>query len=162
MVLISQKPLEPHLSHGHSTIEPSEVGVIPPQFMSSSSLSSSFSAAAHRSLSPERPVASTAHQWTSNPVELWAKEQVGNWLLALGLEMYIPRFLDSAVNGEVLLNLDSTTLKQLGVVSKNDREKIKERIKELRKQNEKEKKELEKERKKKEKAAKTGSKVGKR
>jgi len=95
-------------------------------------------------------------------VELWAKEQVGNWLLALGLEMYIPRFLDSAVNGEVLLNLDSTTLKQLGVVSKNDREKIKERIKELRKQNEKEKKELEKERKKKEKAAKTGSKVGKR
>merc|ERR1719319_1017814 len=63
VVLISQKPLEPHLSHGHSTIEPSEVGVIPPQFMSSSSLSSSFSAAPHRSLSPERPVSSTAHQW---------------------------------------------------------------------------------------------------
>merc|ERR1719339_290099 len=57
-----------------SSKEPSEVGVIPPQFMSNSSLSSSFSstmnssyskldthtsssfsAAAHRSLSPERP-----------------------------------------------------------------------------------------------------------
>merc|ERR1719397_1164669 len=159
-----------------SSKEPSEVGVIPPQFMSNSSLSSSmnssyskldthtsFSAAAHRSLSPERPQASTAHHWTNNPVEMWAKEQVGNWLLALNMEMYIPRFLDSNVTGEILLNLDSTQLKQLGVVSKNDREKIKEKIKELRKQNEKEKKEVEKERKKKEKAAKTaGSKAGKR
>lgn len=125
--------------------------------------SSNFSAAAHRSLSPERPQASTAHHWTNNPVEMWAKEQVGNWLLALNMEMYIPRFLDSNVTGEILLNLDSTQLKQLGVVSKNDREKIKEKIKELRKQNEKEKKEVEKERKKKEKAAKTaGSKAGKR
>jgi len=183
VVLISQKPLESHHSHGHNHIEPSEVGVIPPQFMSNSSLSSSFSstmnssyskldthtsssfaAAAHRSLSPERPSASTAHHWTNNPVEMWAKEQVGNWLLALNMEMYIPRFLDSNVTGEILLNLDSTQLKQLGVVSKNDREKIKEKIKELRKQNEKEKKEVEKERKKKEKAAKTAaaSKAGKR
>ena len=76
---------------------------------------------------------------------------------------FCSRFLDSNVTGEILLNLDSTQLKQLGVVSKNDREKIKEKIKELRKQNEKEKKEVEKERKKKEKAAKTaGSKAGKR
>lgn len=78
------------------------------------------------------------------------------------MEMYIPRFLDSSVSGETLLNLDSAQLKQLGVVSKNDREKIKEKIKDLRKQNEKEKKEMEKERKKKEKASKTGSKTGKR
>ena len=95
-------------------------------------------------------------------MEQWAKEQVGNWLLALNMEMYIPRFLDSQVSGETLLGLDSTQLKQLGVVSKNDREKIKEKIKELRKQNEKEKRELEKERKKKEKAAKTVTKSGKR
>ena len=26
---------------------------------------------------------------TNNPVEMWAKEQVGNWLLALNMEMYI-------------------------------------------------------------------------
>ena len=135
--------------------------MIPPQFMSSSSLSSSFTVSAQRSLSPERP-SSTAHHWTNNPVEQWAKEQVGNWLLALNMEMYIPRFLDSQVSGETLLGLDSTQLKQLGVVSKNDREKIKEKIKELRKQNEKEKRELEKERKKKEKAAKTVTKSGKR
>ena len=88
--------------------------------------------------------------------------QVGNWLLALSMEMYIPRFIDSSVHGEVLLNLDSTQLKQLGVVNKNDRDKIKEKIKELKKQNDKEKKEIEKERKKKEKVAKAGSKVSKR
>jgi len=93
---------------------------------------------------------------------MWSKEQVGNWLLALSMEMYIPRFIDSSVHGEALLNLDSTQLKQLGVVNKNDRDKIKEKIKELKKQNDKEKKEIEKERKKKEKVAKAGSKVSKR
>ena len=30
---------------------------------------------------------------TNNPVEMWAKEQVGNWLLALNMEMYIPRLI---------------------------------------------------------------------
>ena len=73
--------------------------------------------------------------------------QVANWLLALSMEMYIPRFLDSAVDGEVLLTLDSALLKQLGVINKSDRDKIKDKLKELKKQNEKEKKELEKERK---------------
>ena len=63
--------------------------------------------------------------------------QVANWLLALSMEMYIPRFLDSGVDGEVLLSLDSTLLKQLGVINKSDREKIKDKLKELKKQNEK-------------------------
>ena len=89
--------------------------------------------------------------------------QVANWLLALSMEMYIPRFLDSAVDGEVLLTLDSALLKQLGVINKSDRDKIKDKLKELKKQNEKEKKELEKERKKKEKEARVGSsRIGKR
>ena len=39
--------------------------------------------------------------------------QVANWLLALSMEMYIPRFLDSAVDGEVLLTLDSALLKHI-------------------------------------------------
>ena len=88
--------------------------------------------------------------------------QVANWLLALSMEMYIPRFLDSSVDGEILLTLDSTLLKQLGVINKSDRDKIKDKLKELKKQNEKEKKELEKERKKKEKEAKSSSKNGRR
>ena len=88
--------------------------------------------------------------------------QVGNWLLALSMEMYIPRFMDSSVTGECLLGLDSAQLKQLGVLSKNDREKLKDKIKELKKQNEKEKKDLEKERKKKEKQMKSNVKSFKR
>lgn len=78
------------------------------------------------------------------------------------MEMYIPRFLDSNVDGEVLLTLDSTLLKQLGVINKSDRDKIKDKLKELKKQNDKEKKELEKERKKREKEAKSGIKPSKR
>lgn len=78
------------------------------------------------------------------------------------MEMYIPRFLDSNVDGEVLLTLDSTLLKQLGVINKSDRDKIKDKLKELKKQNDKEKKELEKERKKREKEAKSGIKPIKR
>jgi len=161
VVLINQKPLEAQYSHGHSHVEPSEVGVIPPEFRGT------YQPPLPRSFSPDQERYSSigdrkSHNWTNNPVEIWSKEQVGNWLLALSMEMYIPRFLDSSVHGEALLNLDSTQLKQLGVVNKNDRDKIKEKIKELKKQNDKEKKEIEKERKKKEKVAKAGSKVSKR
>jgi len=161
VVLINQKPLEAQYSHGHSHVEPTEFGVIPPEFRGS------YQPQHPRSFSPDQERFSNlgdrkSHNWTNNPVEMWSKEQVGNWLLALSMEMYIPRFIDSSVHGEALLNLDSTQLKQLGVVNKNDRDKIKEKIKELKKQNDKEKKEIEKERKKKEKVAKAGSKVNKR
>jgi len=161
VVLINQKPLEAQYSHGHSHVEPTEFGVIPPEFRGS------YQPQHPRSFSPDQERFSNlgerkSHNWTNNPVEMWSKEQVGNWLLALSMEMYIPRFIDSSVHGEALLNLDSTQLKQLGVVNKNDRDKIKEKIKELKKQNDKEKKEIEKERKKKEKVAKAGSKVSKR
>lgn len=63
------------------------------------------------------------------------------------MEMYIPMFMEKEVGGEDLLVLDTNNLKQLGIVSKSDRERIKEKIKELRKINEKEKKRMEKERK---------------
>ena len=66
------------------------------------------------------------------------------------------------MDGEQLLTLDSTLLKQLGVINKSDRDKIKDKLKELKKQNDKEKKELEKERKKKEKEAKSFPKAGRR
>jgi hypothetical protein len=161
VVLLNQKPLEAQYSHGHSHVEPSEFGVIPPEFRGS------YQPHHPRSFSPDQERFSNlgdrkSHNWTNNPVEMWSKEQVGNWLLALSMEMYIPRFIDSSIHGETLLNLDSTQLKQLGVVNKNDRDKIKEKIKELKKQNDKEKKEIEKERKKKEKVAKAGTKVSKR
>merc|ERR1712062_66650 len=143
-------------------IEPSQEGVIPAEFRTHTSVQQ-----AAKSVSPEQDRFSglerkAYHNWSNNHVEMWSKEQVANWLLALSMEMYIPRFLDSTVDGEVLLTLDSSLLKQLGVINKNDRDKMKDKLKELKKQNEKEKKELEKGRKKKEKEAKTGSRIGRR
>jgi hypothetical protein len=61
------------------------------------------------------------------------------------------------VIGEQLLQLDSSTLKQLGVTSKTDRERLKERIKELKKTNEKERKRQDKEKKEKEKMGRSSS-----
>ena len=56
------------------------------------------------------------------------------------MEMYIMAFTKNSISGDVLLSIDSNTLKQMGVVNKQDREKIKEKIKELKKCSEKEKK----------------------
>jgi mRNA-degrading endonuclease RelE of RelBE toxin-antitoxin system len=56
-------------------------------------------------------------------------------------------FTKNNISGDHLLAIDSHTLKQLGVISKQDREKIKEKIKELKKGSEKEKKRLDKEKK---------------
>merc|ERR1712098_463197 len=81
------------------------------------------------------------HQWSTNPVEEWAKEQVCQWLLALGMESYITLFMDRTITGAALLNLDSSGLKDLGIKNKDDREKIKKKIKELKTLNERDKKE---------------------
>merc|ERR1712223_1946012 len=84
------------------------------------------------------------HQWSTNPVEEWAKEQVCQWLLALGMESYITLFMDKTISGTALLNLDSSGLKELGIKNKEDREKIKKKIKELKSHNEREKRDMEK------------------
>ena len=44
---------------------------------------------------------------TNNPVEMWAKEQVGNWLLALNMEMYIPRSLVKPIHIKIIPSLSS-------------------------------------------------------
>jgi len=122
-----------------TNVEPSNLDAIQSSFNSSQSSSRSPA-------SPDSPRQDSCAN--RPPVELWTKEQVANWLLALGMEMYITRFLDCSITGECLLGLDSTHLKQLGVMAKNDREKLKDGIKDLKKQNDESKKNLEKEKKK--------------
>ena len=61
------------------------------------------------------------------------------------------------MSGEQLVQLDSSLLKQLGVASKTDRDRLKERIKELRKNYDKERKRQDKERREKEKMGKSSS-----
>lgn len=50
-------------------------------------------------------------QWHERPVYEWTVNNVSHWLLALGLEYLIPRFEDKNINGQGLLQLDSTALK---------------------------------------------------
>lgn len=62
----------------------------------------------------------------------------------MGLDQYISKFEDRNVNGQSLINLDSTVLKGLGVLNSNDRNLLKKKIREMRAEIEKEKKILEK------------------
>ncbi|XP_015907175.1 uncharacterized protein [Parasteatoda tepidariorum] len=101
------------------------------------------------------------NNWQGRPVHLWTTTQVGQWLMVLGMEQYIKSFQAHEITGIKLLNLDSTTLKTIGVNNRNDLSAIKKKLKEMktllekeRKAHEKEQKALEKLQKKAEKARK--------
>uniref|UniRef100_A0A8K9XB90 Neurabin-1 n=1 Tax=Oncorhynchus mykiss TaxID=8022 RepID=A0A8K9XB90_ONCMY len=61
----------------------------------------------------------------------WTSQQVSRWLMGLNLEQYIPEFTVNNVDGDQLLQLDSTELKTLGVASSQDRALIKKKVKDL-------------------------------
>ena len=78
------------------------------------------------------------HHHHHTPVELWSAQHVAGWLSNIGMEKYSRAFLKSGITGEILLSVDSSLLKQLGVVSKTDRDNIKDKVREIRKQYERE------------------------
>lgn len=84
------------------------------------------------------------NEWHDKLVSEWTTTQVSTWLLALGLDQYISKFEDRNVNGQSLINLDSTVLKGLGVLNSADRNLLKKKIRELRVEMEKERKLIEK------------------
>merc|ERR1719273_1359327 len=144
-----------------SSVEPTDTGIIPPQFRKAHQVSpqqQNINVASNHQ--PEtNGDKKQPHQWSSSPVEEWAKEQVCQWLLALSMESYITLFMDRTITGAALLNLDSSGLKDSGIKNKDDREKIKKKIKELKAHNDKEKKDMEKEKSKREKLLKKAEKV---
>uniref|UniRef100_A0A8C7J6H2 Neurabin-1 n=1 Tax=Oncorhynchus kisutch TaxID=8019 RepID=A0A8C7J6H2_ONCKI len=71
------------------------------------------------------------HQWQNISVTEWTSQQVSRWLMGLNLEQYIPEFTVNNVDGDQLLQLDSTELKTLGVASSQDRALIKKKVKDL-------------------------------
>lgn len=83
-------------------------------------------------------------EWHDKPVSEWTTTQVSTWLLALGLDQYISKFEDRNVNGQSLVNLDSTLLKGFGVLNSNDRNLLKKKIRELKVEMEKERRIIEK------------------
>ncbi|KAK5642531.1 hypothetical protein RI129_008698 [Pyrocoelia pectoralis] len=99
-----------------------------------------------------------SHFWQSAPVSEWSKEQVCHWLLALGLEQHITKFLELQVNGTALMQLTSADFKILGI-SGEDKNRLKRKIKDLKMQAEKERKQIEKDRKEKEKLQKKADKI---
>ncbi|XP_063041106.1 neurabin-1 [Engraulis encrasicolus] len=70
--------------------------------------------------------------WQNQSVPNWSCQQVGRWLAGLGLDKYIPQFTAKNVDGEQLLTLDSSALKELGVDSPSDRGLMKKKLKDLR------------------------------
>uniref|UniRef100_UPI003AAF52C0 neurabin-1 n=1 Tax=Centroberyx gerrardi TaxID=166262 RepID=UPI003AAF52C0 len=71
------------------------------------------------------------HQWQNRSITEWTSQQVARWLMGLNLEHHIPEFTAKNIDGEQLLQLDSTELKALGVTSSQDRALIKKKIKDL-------------------------------
>ncbi|KAG9355453.1 hypothetical protein JZ751_000291 [Albula glossodonta] len=71
------------------------------------------------------------HSWQNRSVLEWNCQQVSCWLMGLNLEQYVPEFTAKNVDGEKLLQVDSTSLKALGVESSQDRALIKKKVKDL-------------------------------
>ncbi|XP_072268993.1 neurabin-1 isoform X2 [Pyxicephalus adspersus] len=61
----------------------------------------------------------------------WSTQQVTNWLMSLNLEHCVTEFTAHNINGEQLLQLDSSKLKALGVNSQ-DRTLIRKKVKDMR------------------------------
>ncbi|XP_055707689.1 neurabin-1 isoform X7 [Phlebotomus papatasi] len=87
-----------------------------------------------------------SHNWQNGPVHQWSREQVCQWLMALGLEHHTEKFIECGVEGGALLQLDSRDFKILGVAG-DDKSKLKRHLKVLKNMIEKERKQQEKTRK---------------
>ncbi|TSK31466.1 Neurabin-1 [Bagarius yarrelli] len=61
----------------------------------------------------------------------WSCQQVCLWLMGMKLKQYIPQFTARNIDGEQLLQLDSDTLKDLGVASSQDQAVFKKKLKDL-------------------------------
>ncbi|GCB66664.1 hypothetical protein scyTo_0010129 [Scyliorhinus torazame] len=84
------------------------------------------------------------NQWQNRAVSEWTTHQVCHWLMGMNLEQYTTEFVSKNIDGEQLMQLDSSGLKALGVASQNDRATIKKKLKEIKKAQEKLEKQKEK------------------
>ncbi|XP_016368476.1 neurabin-1-like isoform X2 [Sinocyclocheilus rhinocerous] len=75
--------------------------------------------------------------WQNRPLSEWTNQQVCHWLMGMNMEQYIAEFTAKGVDGQHLLCMDNSTLKELGVSSQRDRSTIKRRLKDMKKAQEK-------------------------
>ncbi|XP_018898227.2 uncharacterized protein Spn isoform X2 [Bemisia tabaci] len=139
------------------------------QHVQSSPSSVSSSGSVSTDMSPSRPPSESStewldqcgkksHLWQLQPIPEWTKDQVCQWLMAVNMDQYIPKFREQQLNGMSLLTLESKDFKNLGIVG-DDKTKLKRKLKELRVQVEKEKRHFEKEKKEKERQQKKAEKL---
>ncbi|ETE63358.1 Neurabin-1, partial [Ophiophagus hannah] len=82
-------------------------------------------------------------QFPNHAVSEWSVQQVSNWLKSLNLEHYISEFTAHNINGECLLQLDGSKLKERAVIKKKIKE-MKANLEKARKAQEKMEKQREK------------------
>ncbi|XP_052401249.1 neurabin-1 isoform X2 [Carassius gibelio] len=75
--------------------------------------------------------------WQNRPLAEWTNQQVCHWLMGMNMEQYIAEFTAKGVDGQHLLCMDSSKLKELGISSQRDRSTIKRRLKDMKKAQEK-------------------------
>uniref|UniRef100_A0A8C1G4T3 Neurabin-1 n=1 Tax=Cyprinus carpio TaxID=7962 RepID=A0A8C1G4T3_CYPCA len=91
--------------------------------------------------------AAKQYMWQNRPLSEWTNQQICHWLMGMNMEQYIAEFTAKGVDGQHLLCMDSSKLKELGVSSQRDRSTIKRRLKDMKKAQEKlEKQQVKKER----------------
>ncbi|XP_059503210.1 neurabin-1 isoform X2 [Stegostoma tigrinum] len=93
---------------------------------------------------PDQAMTGKQNQWQNRAVSQWTTQQVCHWLMGMNLEQYTTEFVSKNIDGEQLMQLDSSRLKTLGVASQNDRATIKKKLKEMKKAQEKVEKQREK------------------
>ncbi|KAK5684546.1 ATP binding [Elasticomyces elasticus] len=76
---------------------------------------------------------STSHPPTSpSAIETWDESRVADWLRTINCAQYIPLFLQNHINGENLLEIDKTMLKEIGIKKLGDRVRINEKARQMR------------------------------
>lgn len=83
----------------------------------------------------------------------WTPVQVSQWLEKQELGQYAQQFLEKGVNGQQLLQLDSTKMKLYGIIASKDRDLLKKKLKDVRAALERERRQDEREQKMKERLA---------
>ncbi|XP_042559114.1 sterile alpha motif domain-containing protein 14 [Clupea harengus] len=123
----------------------SQESALSDEFSPRSPVASSDSVAETRSSHPYQTLSQSSDEHADEPlclVSSWSTQQVCQWLRGLNMEQYVPEFTANDIDGEQLLQMDSTKLKTLGVVNSSDRNALKRRIRDIHAAAEKERKAL--------------------
>ncbi|SAL99371.1 hypothetical protein [Absidia glauca] len=84
-----------------------------------------------RNYSTTIPPATLLNTPTDGPPELWDLNKVSTWLSSIGMEALVPIFIEQEITGDVLIDLQMESLKELGVSAYGKRYKIMQAIMEL-------------------------------